>query len=239
MRPSRNRKPEAPIHTPITQALSTAGIFLALAAPDTAIAQDRGEVMQAVIQHPLARTWILNVEESDNAQEKIEQAQRRRSGAGEAGGGGARRGARGEGQRGTRRRGGGGAGARGSGLAPQAMATNRVAQQRIMRAWRVMTIVLTDSTAAIGADDLVPWLFPTDEGKRDHQYGVELTGKWDRDKLVVETNTEGGLRIREVYELKGDDTELQVSVTLENSGNNLRVRFKRVYNAEDATGSDM
>ncbi len=65
------------MHTRITRALSTAGIFLALAAPDTAIAQDRGEVMQAVIQHPLARTWILNVEKSDNAQEKMEQARSR------------------------------------------------------------------------------------------------------------------------------------------------------------------
>ena len=227
------------MHTRITLALGTAWIFLAGAAPDTAIAQDRGEVMQAVIEHPLARTWILNVEKSDNAQEKMEQAQRRRSGAGETGG--ARRGTLGGGQRGGRRRGGGGggAGARGSGLAPEAMETNRVTQRRIMRAARRMSIVLSDSTAAIWADDLSPWLFPTNEGKRDHQDGVELTGKWDGDKLVVETNTVGGLRVREVYELKEDDTELQVAVTLENRRNNMRVRFKRVYNAEDATGSDL
>ncbi len=191
--------------------------------------------MLAAIQHPLARTRILRVEKSDNAQEKMQQAQGRRSRLGDAGG--ARRGARREGQRGNRgARGGGGAPSR---QTPEAQATNRVAQQRIMRAGRRISIVLSDSTAAIGADDLVPWLFPTNEGKRDHQDGVELTGKWDGDKLVVETNTEGGLRIREVYELKEDDTELQVSLTLENSGNNLRVRFKRVYDAEDPTGSDM
>lgn len=223
------------MHTRITLTLGTAGIFLALTAPDTAIAQDQGEIMQAVIQHPMARTWILNVEKSDNAQEKMEQA-RRRSGPGEAGG--RRRGARGEGQRGNRGSGGRRRSPRRSGPTPEAMATNRVAQQRIMRPASRMSIVLSDSTAAIGADDLLPWLFPTNEGKRDHQDGVELTGKWDGDKLVVETNTEGGLRIREVYELKEDDTELQVSVTLE-SGNNLRVRFKRVYSAEDPTGSDL
>lgn len=97
------------MHTRITRALGTAGIFLALTAPDTAIAQDRGEVLQAVTQHPLARTWILNVEKSDDAQEKMEQAQRRRSGTGAATGG--RRGARGEGQGGNR-------GARGGGRWP-------------------------------------------------------------------------------------------------------------------------
>ena len=62
------------MRTQITRAIGTAGIFLALTAPDTAIAQDQGEIMQAVVQHPLARTWILNVEKSDNAQEKMEQA---------------------------------------------------------------------------------------------------------------------------------------------------------------------
>ena len=223
------------MHTQITRAIGTAGIFLALTAPDTAIAQDQGEIMQAVVQHPMARIWILNVEKSDNAQEKMEQA-RSRSGPGEAGG--RRRGARGQGQRGNRGSGGRRQSPRRSGPTPEAMATNRVAQQRIMRPARRMSIVLSDSTAAIGADNLLPWLFPTNKGKRDHQDGVELTGKWGGDKLVVETNTEGGLRIREVYELKKDDTELQVSVTLE-SGNNLRVRFKRVYSAEDPTGSDL
>lgn len=102
-----------------------------------------------------------------------------------------------------------------------------------------MTIVLSDSTAAIGADELVPWLFPTNESKRDHQDGVELTGKLDGNKLQIETTTEGGLRIRETYQLKDDNTVLEVSVTLENNLSNLRVRFKRVYDAQDATEGDL
>ena len=218
----------------ITLALGTAGIFLALTVPDTAIAQDQGVVMQAGVRHPLARTWILNVEKSDDAQEKMQQAQRR-SGRGEAGI--SNRASRGEGQRGNRgsRR----AGGRRSGPTPEAMATNRVSQQRIMRPARRMSIVLSDSTAAIGADDLLPWLFPTDKSKRDHQDGVVLTGKLDGNKLEIETNTEGGLRIRETYELKDDNTVLEVSVTIENNLSNLRVRFKRVYNAEDAAGGDL
>ncbi len=130
-------------------------------------------------------------------------------------------------------------GGRPSRLTPEAQATNRVAQQRIMRAGRVMTIVLSDSTAAIGADELVPWLFPTNESKRDHQDGVELTGKLDGNKLQIETTTEGGLRIRETYQLKDDNTVLEVSVTLENNLSNLRVRFKRVYDAQDATEGDL
>ena len=119
------------------------------------------------------------------------------------------------------------------------MATNRVAQQRVMRGGRIMRIVLSDSTAAIGTDDLIPWLFPTDDSKREHQDGVELKGKLDGNKLQVETTTEGGLRIRETYELKDDNTVLEVSITMENSANNLRVRFKRVYNAEDSAGGDL
>ncbi len=225
------------MHARTAIALGTAGIFLALAAPNDALAQDHGVVMQAGVQHPLARTWILNVEKSDDAQEKMQQAQRRRSGPGEDDG--ASRGARPQGQRRNRGSGGRRAGVQGSRPTPEAMATNRVAQQRVMRGGRIMRIVLSDSTAAIGTDDLVPWLFPTDDSKREHQDGVELKGKLDGNKLQVETTTEGGLRIRETYELKDDNTVLEVSVTMENSANNLRVRFKRVYNAEDSAGGDL
>ena len=85
------------MHARTAIALGTAGIFLALAAPNDALAQDPGVVMQAGVQHPLARTWILNVEKSDDAQEKMQQAQRRRSGPAEDDG--ASRGARPQGQR--------------------------------------------------------------------------------------------------------------------------------------------
>ena len=205
--------------------MGTALAILSLAAIDTATAQ----------QAQFAGNWVLNAEKSDDAQEKMQQALRR-SGPGDA----ERRlrGNRRDGQRGNpagRRRGGG---ARPSRPTPEAQATNRVAQQRIMRAGRVMTIVIADSTVTIGLDDFLPWIFPTNDGKREFQEGVEVSGKWDGDKLVVQTTTDGGLKIRETYELKEDGAELQVSYEFENTRNNLRVRFKRVYNAQEAAPSD-
>ena len=51
------------------------------------------------------------------------------------------------------------------------------------------------------------------------------------------TDTEGALRIRETYELKEDGEELQVSIVFENNRTGLRVRFRRVYNVQQAMES--
>ena len=180
----------------------------------------------AAQQSQLAGSWILNPDESDDAQEKMQQAQQRSSEGGDMRGGRTR---------GRARRGGGGGGGTGSaGMSTEAQTTNRVANQRIMRPARLMTIVLTDSTVTIGQGNLLPWIFPTDKSKRDFQEGIEITGRWDGDKLALQTDTEGGLRIRETYELKEDGEELQVSVVFENNRTGLRVRFRRVYNAQRA-----
>jgi hypothetical protein len=106
-----------------------------------------------------------------------------------------------------------------------------------MRPARLMTIVLADSTVTIGQGDMLPWIFPTDKSKRDFQEGIEITGRWDGDKLALQTDTEGGLRIRETYELKEDGEELRVSIVFENNRTGLRVRFRRVYNAQQAMES--
>ena len=190
---------------------------ISLVAPGIAAAQ----------QSEFAGSWVLNPDESDDAQEKMQQAQRRSS----EGGPMRRDRTRGRGGRGA----GGGPGS--AGMSAEAQTSNRVANQRIMRPARLMTIVLTDSTVTIGQGDLLPWIFPTDKSKRDFQDGIEVTGRWDGDKLSLQTDTEGGLRIRETYELKEDGEELRVSIVFENNRTGLRVRFRRVYNAQQAMES--
>ena len=190
---------------------------ISLVAPGTAPAQ----------QSQFAGSWILNPDESDDAQEKMQQAQRRSSE------GGPMRRDRTRGRDGRAR----GSGPGSAGMSAETQAANRVANQRIMRPARLMTIVLADSTVTIGQGDMLPWIFPTDKSKRDFQEGIEITGRWDGDKLVLQTDTNGGLRIRETYELKEDGEELQVSVVFENNRTGLRVRFRRVYNAQRAMES--
>ncbi len=178
--------------------------------------------------------WQLNHEQSDDFQQKLQEAREARGeiqstgGAGGSAGGGGRGG-------GGRRGGGGGAGGDFSD-----------AQRAEAQEFRQMAAAAIEQFEFGAAQGMVVFRYPdghslllkdgeTTKRRIGEDGGVELDIKaeWDKEKLEVKREIRSSGRIKEVYWLN-DAGQLIVDTEVEMGRGGMRVKFRRVYDRVNA-----
>ena len=164
-------------------------------------------------------SWVLNMEESDDPREAMQNDQERRAS-------------------GERRPIGNSRGAR-TGRRPSGMSTTGEQRQLIqlsirnaMRSPLRLYISRTDSTVTIQTPQGSRILY-TDNREVTVPIGPDLDStvkcKWDKDKLVIESETDAGVKTKYTYER--DDDQLKVQVSIDVRRPRQRIRFELVYDA--------
>ena len=208
-----------------------------LLAPVLAVLLVGGTGKVAAAQHEgLAGVWTVNLEESDDPREKMEEVRNARGGrmapsgrgrpgsgrGGLPGGGGGRGG----------RPGGGRGGPPGAGAAPNSEAMQQE-MAMMLRAIARFEVTLGDSTVSMAYRDRPPLtLYPN--GKKwkqeiDPVGEIEFKAEWKGDYLQVERKLRSGMKAKVRYR-HFPDTD-QLLVITEVSGGRLpsKIAFRRVY----------
>jgi hypothetical protein len=178
---------------------------------------------------PIVGAWTLNKDLSDVGQSG------RGSGDGQGGDDSGRRGGYGGG--GRRRGGFGGGGFGGGGFGGAQQPQDREAGQRMrdamrneMRAADHLTIVQTDSTIIITAEDGHTTRLSADGKKiKDESTGIERRTKWDGNKLVSEVTGLGSGKITETYSVDPELKQLRVALAIDGPR---KTSLTRVYDLD-------
>lgn len=187
-----------------------------------------GSAEAAVAQEAdIVGNWVLNRDKSDDPREVM--ARSRRGGARitpPAGGTGTTN-TRGRGSRPQRQAGG----ARQSGASRGPGPADRLLQQRLMRPVPQLSITKTDSSYvfASGGQQFNEYFF---DGRKieavvSADLELEIKAEWKKNRLEVETKASGGARLKEKYEIDGD--ELKVELEFSNSRLGIKMKIKQVY----------
>lgn len=184
-------------------------VLAVLALPRPAEAQDAG----------LNGKWVLNLDESEDARAKFQEAMRNAQASGGRGGRGAPP-----------------AGGRG-GNQQQVQETMRMLMDAAMR----LNIVVGDSTVTIvAAEGSRMILYPDGRKVEVPVEGagmVETKVQWKGDKLVIERKMDGGMKITSKYEIKSDGAQLHVRMRFEGGRIPGKVEVLRVYDADSSSDS--
>ncbi len=183
--------------------------------------QPKVEVADSIIG-----SWVLNREKSDDPREVMQEGQQRD-------GGGRMRGGGGGGGRGGGGRQRGGAGGRPSGVSPEQRQRMQASMRDAMRAAPLIQISRTDSTVTLETPPQGSRILFTD----NREVTVPITAyldskvkcKWDKNKLVIESQTDAGVKTVYTYEPDGD--QLRVNVRIEVRQPRRVVRYDLVYDA--------
>ncbi len=200
-------------------------MFLLTGSPDDARAQERPD---------LTGTWTLNLEESDDPREMMQDG-------GNAGGAGAQSGRRGAGGRGGAGGAGGGFGGRGSGGGGGGRGggggidRDRMQQtMELMRnASRTFTVTQNDSMVTFTYGDGTVLALHTDgrklkqtvEGRGD----IEIKARWKKRDFIVERKVSRGGKLWETFLRPEDRDQLYVIVRVELGPGRQAREFRRVY----------
>ncbi len=171
-------------------------------------------------------SWVLNLEESDDPREAMQNDQERRAS-------GERRpiGNSGGSSSGRRPRSGSTTG-RQADMSPEQRQRIQLSIRNAMSRPFRLEISRTDSTVTL----LTPQgnrILYTDNREVTVPIGPDLDStvkcKWDKNKLVIESETDAGVKIKYTYER--DDNQLKVKVSIDVRRPRQRIRFELVYDA--------
>jgi len=192
----------------------------------------------------LSGHWKLNVQDSEDARQKMRQSMEGRepgSGSGgeaHGGGGGYGRGG-GGGHGGGGHGGGGGYGGRGGsrpGGGRSAATANRDPQgprALLLSPPQELTVTQTPTEIAIlDQDGLMRAIHPDGKGYEAGASGDEVKARWESDHLVVETKTKSGAKLTETYGLEADKRRLTVVLNVE-GGSRPALSVRRVYDPQN------
>jgi hypothetical protein len=176
--------------------------------------------------------WRFNPEQSEDARQKIREAQAARQPSGGPGGGGYGGGGYGGGHRGGGYGGGGrGGGRMGSGGRPPGDSPD--AMRSLFEAPEEMTITHTEAEIAVlEKDGRLRTLHP-DGQKYKTDTGSEIKARWDKQQLIVETKGERRPSLTETLGLSADRKQLVVTLRFEGRSSG-PVTVRRVYDAQAA-----
>jgi hypothetical protein len=220
------------------------------AAPAQAALTEQGVPAPAAPALPsLSGHWKLNVQESEDARQKMRQSREgRESGAGEgrgAGGGYGRGGGGGYGRGGGRGGGGyGGGGYGGRGHRPgggdgSAASPNRDPQGSLALLFnppQELHVTQTETEIAIlDQDGLLRALHPDSKTYKTGADEDDLKTHWEADHLVVETQTKGGGKLTETFGLDSEKHRLTVVLNVE-GGSRPALSVRRVYDEQKPAG---
>jgi hypothetical protein len=189
----------------------------------------------------LSGRWKLNVQDSEDARQKMRQSMEGRD-PGSAGGGGGGRGGGGYGGHGGGgggRGGGGGYGSRGgrrSGGGESAAATSNRDPQGpralLFNPPQQLTVTQTAAEIAIlDQDGLMRALHPDGKGYKSGTGEDEVKTRWESDHLVVETKTKSGTKLTETYGLAAEKHRMTVVLNVE-GGSRPALSVRRVYDEQ-------
>ena len=172
-------------------------------------------------------SWVINLEESDDPREVMQNLQEQggRAAGGRSGGrsGGARSGRRPSGRSTTGRQGD---------VSPEQRRRIQLSIRNAMRSSFRIEISRTDSTVTLRTPQ-GNWILYTDNREVTVPVGPDLDStvkcKWDKDKLVIESETDAGVKTKYTYER--DDDQLKVQVSIDVRRPRQRIRFELVYDA--------
>lgn len=179
-------------------------------------------------RHAFIGQWTLNVDLSEDPQEKMREAMEARMQQG--GGGGGRGGGmgRGGGGKGGGGRGGGpGRGSNGESRRPPAMAFFAATELTIPH--------VAPAVAIVEPDGLVRTLQPDGEKYQVEHGEGEVKTRWEGDRLVVETKNERG-KMKETWAVSPQTGRLTVQLEIEPGGGRMpKVAVRRVYEPAERT----
>ena len=166
-------------------------------------------------------SWVLNTEESDDPREAMQNA--REQGARSRFATGAERGRRGSGRSTTGRQGA---------ASPERRQRMQLSIRNGMSSPLRLEISRTDSIVTIQTPQGIRILY-TDNREVIVPIGPDLDStvqcKWDKNKLVIESETDAGVKIKYTYER--DDNQLKVKVRIDVLSPRQVIRFELVYDA--------
>ena len=172
-------------------------------------------------------SWVLNLEESDDPREAMQNDQEQ---GGRAAGG--RRGDRSGGASSGRRPRSGSTTGRQGDVSPEQRRRIQLSIRNAMRSSFRLEISRTDSTVTLQTPQGNRILY-TDNREVTVPIGPDLDStvkcKWDKDKLVIESETDAGVKTKYTYER--DDDQLKVQVSIDVRRPRQVIRFELVYDA--------
>lgn len=200
---------------------------LVLAGSSSGDAATPGAVAAVEGADSIMGSWVLNLEESDNPREVMQNAQEQggRAAGGRSGGhsGGARSGRRPSSRSTTGRQGD---------MSPEQRQRIQLSIRNAMSSPFRLEISRTDSTVTIQTPQGNRILY-TDNREVTVPIGPDLDStvkcKWDKDKLVIESETDAGVKTKYTYER--DDNQLKVQVRIDVRRLRQVIRFELVYDA--------
>ena len=189
---------------------------------------------KAVVADSIIGSWVLNGEKSDDPREAMEESQQQGGGGGggyerRRGGGGGGGSGGGGGMTDRRPRSQSGTGRQGS-VSPEQRRQIQASIRAAMRAAPQIEISRTDSTVMLETQLGNRILF-TDNREVTIPVTDDLDSKikckWDKDKLVIESETDAGVKTKYTYEPDGD--QLKVKVSIEVRRTRQAIRYELVY----------
>jgi hypothetical protein len=188
--------------------------------------------------------WKLNVQDSEDARQKMKQSMEGRDPGSSSGGGGGGGGyGRGGGGGGGGRGGGGGGGygrgggggrrsAGGSGSTTQSSRDSQGPRALLFNAPQELTVTQTATEIAIlDQDGLMRALHPDGKSYKADTGEDEVKTKWESDHLVVETKAKSGTKLTETYGLDAEKQRLTIVLNAE-GGSRPALSVRRVYDAQ-------
>jgi len=201
-------------------------------------------VAHATDKAQLSGSWNFNPDQSDDAQQKVQQAkqssQTRSAGSYPGGGGGNAGGSYpgggggypgGAGYPGGMGRGGmGGGGGRGGMGNPGAAVSNQEWEQ-LAKNPKYLNITQHDDQILIADSDHTSTLYP--DGRKhkatdENGNKISIKTEWQGDKLIAETRTGSG-KLTDTYQVSSDGKQLTVTSRYENSALSQPLSIRRVY----------
>ncbi len=171
--------------------------------------------------------WVLNLEDSDDPREAM---QNDREQGGRAAGG--RSGGRSGGASSGRRRPSGSTTGRQGDMSPEQRQRIQLSIRNAMRSSFRLEISRTDSTVTLQTPEGSRILY-TDNREVTVPVGPDLDStvkcKWDKNKLVIESETDAGVKTKYMYER--DDNQLKIHVRINVRRPRQVIRFELVYDA--------
>jgi hypothetical protein len=210
----------------------------------------------------LAGHWKLNVQDSEDARQKMQQSMAGRDGGsgsgggtggggyghggggGYGGGGGGGYGHRGGGGGGGYGRGGGGYGGGGRSGGGDASGTSQQSHDPqgvralLFSAPQDLTVTETATEIAmLDQDGFMRTLHPDGKSHKTESGEDEVTTRWESDHLVVETKGKSGTKLTETYGLDAEKVRLTVNLRAE-GGSRPAISIRRVYDAQRPAGQN-
>jgi hypothetical protein len=196
----------------------------------------------------LSGHWKLNVQESEDARQKMKEAMQGRDSGGSSGGGGGGGYGRGGGGGGGYGRGGGGgfgggggggfggggrrSGGGGGGSSSGSTRDPQGARALLFTAPKELTVTQTATEVAIlDQDGLMRALHPDGKGYKSDTGEEEIKTKWESDHLVVETKAKGGTKLTETYGLDAQKHQMTIVLNSE-GGSRPALSVRRVYDEQ-------